>query len=164
MKAQDVLKSQLNGTQQFLARLVNDLSDADFQVRPVDKANTIAWQMGHLIAAEQTFGKENLPGVQYPALPPGFAEQHTNATAAVEPPKGFLSKAQYMDLFNATRAATIAAVGKMSEADFDKPTTGRMAQFCPTVGHIAGLLASHTLMHAGQFTVLRRKLGKPVLM
>jgi len=52
----------------------------------------------------------------------------------------------------------------MSETDFDKATAGRMAPVCPKVGDIAGMLASHTLMHAGQFTVLRRKLGKPVLM
>jgi hypothetical protein len=164
MKAQDAFKNQLSSTQHYLSMLVNDLSDADFLMRPVDKANTVAWQMGHLITAEQMFGKENLPGAQYPALPPGFGEQHSKANAAADPSKGFLSKAEYLDLFNKTRAATIEAVSSMSEADFDKPTTGRMAQFCPTVGHIAGMLASHTLMHAGQFTVLRRKLAKPIVM
>jgi hypothetical protein len=33
----------------------------------------------------------------------------------------------------------------------------------PTVGAIFLLESNHTLMHAGQFTVVRRKLGKPVL-
>jgi hypothetical protein len=130
----------------------------------VDKANTIAWQMGHMINAEQAFGKDNFPGVQYPALPPGFGEQHSKDMASADPAKGFLKKSEYMDLFTKTRQATIAAGSKLSEADLDKPTTGRVASFCPTVGQLLGLLATHTLMHAGQFTVVRRKLGKPVVM
>ena len=38
-----------------------------------------------------------------------------------------------------------------------------MAKFAPTVGAMLLLNANHTMMHAGQFTVVRRKLGKPVL-
>jgi hypothetical protein len=38
-----------------------------------------------------------------------------------------------------------------------------MAKHAPTLGDIFLLLATHTMMHAGQFTVVRRKLGKPVL-
>ena len=33
----------------------------------------------------------------------------------------------------------------------------------PTLGALLLLQSNHTLMHAGQFTVVRRKLGKPVL-
>jgi hypothetical protein len=164
MKAQEAITNQLTSTQNVLTMLVSDLSDADLLVRPVDKANTIAWQIGHLVAGEQHMGKENLPGVQYPELPKGFAEQHSKDAAAADPSKGFKTKAEYLDLFGKTRQATIAAVAKLSEADLDKPASGRMTQFFPTVGHMLGLMASHTLMHAGQFSVLRRKLGKPVVM
>jgi hypothetical protein len=38
-----------------------------------------------------------------------------------------------------------------------------MAKFAPTVGAMLLLNANHVLMHAGQFSVVRRKLGKPVL-
>ena len=51
----------------------------------------------------------------------------------------------------------------LSDTDLDKPTAGSMAGFAPTWGHLFVLVANHTLMHAGQFTVVRRKLGKPVL-
>jgi DinB superfamily len=163
MKAQDALKNQLSSTHSILGMYLNDLSDADFLVRPVDGANTIAWQMGHLIASEQGLGKA-IPGVHYPTLPAGFAEQHDSEMAKADPSKGFAAKAQYVDLFDKTRKATIDAVVKLSEADLDKPTTGRMAEFAPTLGHLIGLLANHTMMHAGQFTCVRRKLGKPVVM
>jgi hypothetical protein len=38
-----------------------------------------------------------------------------------------------------------------------------MAKFAPRLGDLFQLVANHTLMHAGQFSVVRRKLGKPVL-
>ena len=63
----------------------------------------------------------------------------------------------------AERKATIAALSKLSDADLDRPTTGPMAQFAPTLGQLFLAASNHTLMHAGQFTVVRRKLGKPVL-
>jgi uncharacterized damage-inducible protein DinB len=164
MKVQDALKNHLGSTQNILSMYVNDLSDADFLIRPVPGANTVAWQMGHLISSEQMFGKENIPGIQYPELPPGFDAQHNGAAAGADPSKGFRMKAEYMDLFNKTRVATIAALDRLSDTDLDKPTSGKIAHFAPTLGHILGLLANHTMMHAGQFTVLRRKLGKPIVM
>ena len=38
-----------------------------------------------------------------------------------------------------------------------------MAQFAPTLGSLFLLVSNHALMHGGQFSVVRRKLGKPVL-
>ncbi len=164
MNGTEAIKSQLTSTQHILAMLIEDLSDADVLVRPVDKANTIAWQIGHLILSEQGLVKGNLSGAQYPELPAGFAEQHAMEKTAADPSKGFGTKAQYVELFNKTRAATIAAVEKMSDADLDKPSSGNMAKWAPTLGHLLGLVANHTLMHAGQFSVTRRKLGKPHVM
>ncbi len=162
MNAKEAVKSALTSTQDLLSRYLSDLSDADLLVRAVPKANHIAWQLGHLIAAEIQFGKQ-IPGAAFPELPAGFADQHSPATAGVDPPKGFGSKDSYLGLFNKVREATIAALAKVPDADLDRPTSGRMAPFAPTLGHLLLLQANHTLMHAGQFTVVRRKLGKPVL-
>jgi hypothetical protein len=162
MNAKDAIKSALTSTQQILSMYLSDLSDADLLVRPVPKANHIAWQLGHLIAAEIQFGKQ-IPGAVFPELPAGFADQHSPAAASVDAPKGFGSKESYLGLFNKVREATVAAVGRVPDADLDRPTTGPMAQFAPTLGHLLLLQANHTLMHAGQFTVVRRKLGKPIL-
>jgi hypothetical protein len=113
MKGPQAVSNSLSSAQYILSMLVADLSDADFLVRPVPGANHIAWQIGHLIVSEQGLAKDSLVGVQYPALPPGFAEQHASEKATVDPPKGFKTKAEYMDLFNKTRLATIAAMRPM---------------------------------------------------
>lgn len=161
MNAIGAIKTALTGTQHMLGMYVSDLSDADLLVRPVPSANHIAWQLGHLVSAEAYLLGKNLPGVSYPTLPPGFAEQHVKETSSKD--TGFRTKAEYLDLFNKCRAATLAAVDKLSEADLDRPVSGDIAKHAPTLGSLLLLASNHILMHAGQFTVVRRKLGKPVL-
>ncbi len=163
MTGPEAIQATLNSTLGMLPAFLGDLSDADLLARPAPNANHIAWQLGHLIVSEGHLVKEALPNSKYPELPKGFAEQHSKETAAVEPPKGFYTKAQYLELYTATRQATLAVTAQLSPADLDKPTTGNMAKFAPTVGHLLLMLSNHDLMHAGQFTVVRRKLGKPVL-
>ena len=162
MKATDVLKHSLTSTQFILTTYLSDLSDADLLVRPAPGANHLAWQLGHLISGEAYLGKD-LPGAKYPALPAGFDEQHTKETAALDDANKFLTKGAYADLFNQMRAATVAIVGALSDADLDRPNPGKMAKFAPTMADLALLIANHTLMHGGQVAVLRRKLGKPIL-
>lgn len=162
MNAKEAIRTALASTQHILNWYLSDLSDADLLVRPVPAANHIAWQLGHLIHAER-FLLGQLPGAAYPELPVGWSDQHGKNTAAVEPPHGFATKTEYVNQFNTAREATLATLAKMSEADLDKPTQGNMAPFAPTLGALLLLQSNHTLMHAGQFTVVRRKLGKPVL-
>jgi hypothetical protein len=158
-----VIETALTSTQNIVPMYLGDLTDADLLVRPVPGANHIAWQFGHLIASEIHLVRSQLPNAAYPELPPGFAEQHGKETSAQEPPKGFGGKEQYVALFNRVREATKAAVAKLSDADLDRPTKGDMAKFAPKLGDFLILVANHSLMHAGQFSVVRRKLGKPVL-
>jgi hypothetical protein len=163
MKATDVIRTALGATKTLLEQYVSDLSDADLLVRPVPGANTIAWQLGHLIAAEPYLVRQALPEAPYPELPAGFDQAYGKEGAAADVPRGVLTRAQYVELFNKVRAATLAAVAKLSDADLDRPTQGNMAKFAPTLGAMLVLVGNHVLMHAGQFTVVRRKLGKPVL-
>jgi hypothetical protein len=162
MKATEALKTALSSTQSILNTYLSDLSDADLLVRPVPEANHLAWQLGHLINSEVFLGGV-LPGARYPALPAGFGEQYAKETSKQADNKGYLPKAAYLDLFNKVRLATIEITSALSDADLDKPNTGPVGTFAPTMGALIVLLANHTLMHGGQAVVLRRKLGKPIL-
>jgi hypothetical protein len=160
MNACKLVEQSLTFTQFVISNSLSDLSDTDLLVRPVEGANHIAWQIGHLIVAERNLAK-HLPGAQYPELPAGFAEKHANKLEAQNANSGFGTKAQYLDLFNQTRAVTLAAVAKLTDADLDKPATGPAN--INTLGGVLNLISNHTMMHGGQFSVVRRKLGKPVL-
>jgi hypothetical protein len=160
MNAKEAIRIALGAAERLLPMYLNDLSDADILVRPVPNANHIAWQLGHVIASEMRLGRQ-LPGAQYPELPAGFAEQHTKDTSKIDPPKGFGTKAQYLDLFTKVRQATLANLERLSEADLDKPVSGDIAKMAPNLGALLLLAASHSVLHIGQFSAVRRKLGKP---
>lgn len=156
-----VLQEVMNFNDFVVTKYLEDLSDADLLVRPVPGANHIAWQLGHLISAEKGIVSGQLPGSAYPELPAGFDELHSKEATTKD--AGFLGKAQYLDLYAKVRAATRAALAKVSDADLDKPSTGRMAARFPKLGSVLYLAANHPMMHAGQFAVVGRKLGKPVV-
>jgi uncharacterized damage-inducible protein DinB len=163
MTGKDALKACLLSTQQMVGMYLSDLSDDDLRLRPAPGANHIAWQIGHVTAAEKHFIKEVVPDAAYPDLPAAFLERHGPKKGPDDSPAGLCTKAEYLDHFNKVRMATIAALDKLSDADLDRPNTGMMGKFAPRLGDLFVLLANHTMMHAGQFTVVRRKLGKPVL-
>jgi hypothetical protein len=163
MRGVDAVRTALQSTHHLVTWFLGDLSDADLLVRPSPGANHIAWQMGHLIASEQRLAGPNLPAARYSDLPAGFAEKHNKDTAAKESPADFYTRAEYVELFTKTRQATIAALETLSDADLDRPTEGPMKSFAPTLGALLLLVSNHALMHGGQFSVVRRKLGKPIL-
>jgi len=163
MNGRDVIRASLASTRHLLPMYLADLSDADLFVRPVPGANHIALQLGHLISSEVGMVRQQLPAALYPELPAGFSEAHDLKNAGKDGPAGFLKKADYLGLFDRVRAATIENAAALSDADLDKPTVGQMAPFAPKLGDYLLLLGNHTLMHAGQFSVVRRKLGKPIL-
>ena len=163
MTGKDAIKTTLKATQNLLNQYVSDLSDADLLMRPVPGANHIAWQLGHLLLAEVDLVGKHVPGVSFPELPAGFREKHSKEKAASDAPGEFLKKSEYLSLFNNLRELSITAVEKLSDADLDRPNTGNMAKFAPTLGALLLLQSNHTMMHVGQFSAVRRKLGKPVL-
>jgi hypothetical protein len=162
MKAKDALKLGLTSTQNLVGWYVGDLTDHELTVRPVPNANNIAWQLGHLIEGEVGLGSA-LPGATYPELPSSITGQYDKKTASSSPAGGYLTKSQYLELFNKMRTATLANVDRLSDADLDKPNVGEMAKYAPLYADLIVLMANHVLMHAGQFTVVRRALNKPIL-
>jgi hypothetical protein len=163
MTGVDAIRTALQSTHHLITWFLSDLADADLLVRPVSGANHIAWQMGHLIVSETRLVNQPTFKAVYPELPAGFDKQHNKETQAREPATDFATKAEYVDLFTKVRQVTIAGLNALKDADLDVPTTGPMASFAPTLGALLLLTSNHSLMHAGQFSVVRRKLGKPVL-
>lgn len=158
-----VVQAALESTRGLLKWFIDDFSDADLFVRPAPRANHMAWQIGNVIGGDIFLLKGVFPNARFPDLPPGFAELHGSAGAAKDGPEGFLNKAEYIALFDAVRSAVIDFAGTLTDHDLDKPTSGDMAKFAPRICDLFLLVANHTIMHAGQATVIRRILGKPVL-
>jgi hypothetical protein len=164
MTSRDAIRTALTQSEKFLADLLGDFTDAEMFVRPVPGANHAAWQVGNVIAGDLYLLQEELPEAKFPQLPDGFMEQHGSKGTKLDGPDGFHTRDEYLTLLHAVRAATIAAADKLTDADLDRPTREAMRGWVPTLGEMLVMAATHTMMHAGQFSVIRRKLGKPVLL
>ena len=162
MNAQDAIRHTLNTSARLMLGYIEDLTDGELMVRPVPGANTIAWQLGHLISAERYF-VESIKAGSSPALPAGFDTAHGKDTANSDDPSKFSSKLEYQSLFAAQREATMKLLDSLSATDLDAPGPERMRSKAPTVGALLNMAGTHILMHVGQFAIVRRKIGKPAL-
>lgn len=161
MNAKDVIRGASALSLTVVKSYVSDLTDAELLVRPGPGCNHIAWQLGHLIGSEADLLNMICPNAV--ELPAGFAEKYTKETARSDDPTQFLTRQQYVELFDRINAATLAALDALPDADLDKPGPEPLKRMCPTVGMVFVLIASHPMMHAGQFVPVRRALGKPIL-
>ena len=146
----------------MLKMTLGDFSDAEMLVRPAPAANHAAWQLGHLIVAETNMTNMVTPGA-IPDPPAGFKEKFSKATQKSDNPTDFPTRQELLAQYEQTRAATIRWVKSLTPEDMARPGPERLRQLAPTVGHFALLVSEHVTMHIGQFQVIRRKLGKPVL-
>ena len=141
---------------------LDDLTDEELFVRPGEDLNHIAWQLGHLIASEN-FHIEQIATDSMPPLPEGFREQHSKETAGIDDPTRFLRKENYLELMEQQRTGTLAILDQLSDDELMAPSPESINYFGPTVGAIFAGESAHWLMHAGQWAVIRRKLGRPPL-
>ncbi len=163
MDAKDAIRSCANTCSMIVKTYLGDLEDADLMRRPAQGCNHLAWQMGHLISSEVQMLETVAPG-QGISLPAGFAQAHAPDCSNSDDPAAFQNKATYLELFDKARAASLAALESLPEADLDQPAPEQFRSFCPTLGDFFILMATHPLMHAGQFVVVRRQAGKPIVM
>ena len=163
MKTADAIKQAYGFSQMVMSAYIGDLTDADLMERPGEGCNTIAWQLGHLISSECNLLNMAVPDAAV-SLPDGFDEKHSKENAGSDDASHFCSKADYMELFEKVKTATFAAIDGLTDEDFDKPGPEAMRDFCPTIGSLLILVATHVMMHVGQVVPVRRRLDKPIVM
>lgn len=161
MKSKQVLRSLLD-TADFIAYgYLADLSPEEMLVRPVPGANHIAWQLGHVVWAEARLAEAAVPG-SMPQLPPNFTEIYARGTSSTDNPADYLSKEEYVKLAKEVRAGTLRALDAITEEELDRPIEGA-PPFVKNAGGCFTAIGVHWLSHAGQWVIVRRKLGRPPL-
>ena len=163
MDAKDAIRSTASLSSMVLNSYVSDLDDADLMRRPGTGCNHLAWQLGHLIASEVHLLESISPGSGI-TLADEFVAAHSKENCHNDDPSAFCTKAEYMALHGQVREAMLAALDDFPASEFDSPSPESFRSFCPTMGDMFILIATHPMMHAGQFVIVRRQLGKPILM
>lgn len=159
MNSRDAIQLNLDTAAFVCNSYLADLADADLMHRPHPQCNHLNWQIGHLIASEHKMIDQIAPGTM-PPLPEGFAEKYTKENASSDDPTKFCSHQELMSLAASQRAGTLNALQGFSDTDLDKPTG---VDYAPTVASMLSLQGCHWLMHCGQWVIVRRTLGKPVV-
>ena len=157
MDAQTAIRNVLATGEMIGMAYLGDLTDAELMQRPHPKCNHLNWQVGHLIASENS-----LVGMAWPmpSLPAGFKEKYAKETASIDDASQFATKDELMAVYKAQRAATLAILAKVTAEELDQPTG---VDYAPTRGQLISLNGEHWLMHAGQWVIVRRQNDKPVL-
>ena len=139
-----------------------DMQDAELMRRPHPGCNHVIWQLGHLIAAEHMMISSIAPGAM-PALPAGFAERYTKETAKIDDPTKFDSKEVLLRVYREQRAGAVKALESMTDEQLGTESPEGVRGYAPNFAAMFGLQGGHWLMHAGQWAVLRRQLGREPL-
>ncbi len=160
MKANQALRLSIDMAKMITDAYILDLNQQEWMHRPHPSCNHITWQLGHLINSEHQMIEGCFPG-SMPPLPEGFAAKYKKETAGVDDPARFHSREELIEAMNRQRQGTLAALAKCSEADLDKPAPESMRSYAPNFGAVFEMQGSHWLMHAGQWAVIRRQLGRP---
>ena len=154
----DVLIHSLTRSQMLLARYTADLSPQEYLHRPAEKANCTAWLIGHLTLSERRV-MTMLGITDLPPLPPDFEKRFSRDEGCPQAGE-FGDVAALMPLFNQHRAMLVEAINRATLDQLNKPTEKPHPMFS-TLGELASFYALHTVMHAGQITIIRRSLGRP---
>ncbi len=162
MNSREAIKVGLDMAEFVSLGYLEDLTEAELLHRPAPTANHINWQLGHIIASENHIMGAAVPG-SMPALPAGFAEKYTKETASSNDPAKLLTKAELLKVYREQRAATLVALTKLSDQDLDKPSPEMIRPYAPNLAAAVSMQGSHWLMHAGQWAVVRRQLGRAPL-
>ena len=155
----DVLVHNLIATQLMVQRFTADLQPDEYLHRPTEKANCAAWTVGHLALSDRHVLK--LLGADLPPLPEGFDNRFSREEGC--PQAGdFGDVSAVVPVFNAHRTRLIEAVKRATPEQFEKPMEKPHPMF-KTLGEFVSFMSTHTAMHVGQITIIRRSLGRPPL-
>ena len=141
---------------------LGDLSDEDLMRRPHAECNHINWQIGHLIASDHQMVSNCYSG-SLPELPEGFVDKYSKENSANNDPGGFATKEELMSLMDSQHAAILEKLKTLSDDDLDIASPEEMRGYAPTVGSVFNLIGAHWLMHCGQWVIVRREVGRDIV-
>lgn len=162
MNSREAIQNTIKTADMVCGAYLGDLTDEEMMKRPHGECNHINWQVGHLIASDNQMANGCVPGM-LADLPEGFVEKYNKETTSNDDASAFCTKAELMELYQSQREAIMAKLNELSDEDLDKPAPEEMQGYAPTVGAAMNMLGSHWMMHAGQWVIVRRELGRDIV-
>ena len=162
MNANEAIKMNLDCADMVCGAYLGDLTNEEAMKRPHAGCNHINWQLGHLITSDHGMCVGCVPD-SLPALPEGWAEKYSKETANSDNAADFVPKDELMAYFQNQRKAITEVLAGLSEEQLGAASPESFQSYAPTVGAVFSMIGSHWLMHAGQWVVVRRELGREIV-
>ncbi|MBX3422589.1 MAG: DinB family protein [Pirellulaceae bacterium] len=159
MSTKSVIRDGLQTAQMVGLAYLSDLDDAQLMLRPHPDCHSINWQIGHLIISEHD-QINKIASAAMPDLPVGFRESFAATNSAADDTDGSFGKEQLLAIYQGQRQATLKVLSQLTEEQLDQPTG---ISYAPTQAALIQMQGAHWLMHCGQWAVVRRQCGKPVV-
>ena len=155
----DTIVHALTASKQLLLRFVEDLTPAEYLHRPAPTVNCAAWLLGHLALTDRRVLGNVLGVTDLPPLPDGF-ERRFSRDEGCPQAEEFGDASVLPALFARHRDLLIETVKGLPAEALARPLPKPHPLF-DTAGGAVNFMALHTMMHAGQISVIRRSLGRP---
>lgn len=160
MNAVEAIRISLEMAEQVALGYVEDLTDQELMLRPHPESNHLNWQLGHLVSSEHEMLAPLYPEA-YAPLPTGFADSYAKSQIGLDELSAFASKSELMETYRTIRATTLRLLDGCDDEELSESTG---IEYAPTKGALFSIQGSHWLMHCGQWVIVRRMLGKPIMM
>ena len=155
----DAVVNSLLVSQRLLNRYCGDLNPQEWLHRPCAGGNTAAWIVGHLVLTDRlALGRVGV--TQLPPLPDGFEQRFARDEAAPKASE-YGDVTLLLPLFNRHREMLIETVTGAGPDVLKRLLEKPHPLYGSHVWEAVAFMGSHTSMHAGQITIIRRSLGRP---
>ena len=162
MNSREAIKNTIETADMVCGAYLGDLTDEESMKRPHAGCNHVNWQIGHIIASENGMANACVEGA-VPALPEGFADKYTKETASSDDASAFVPHSQLLEIAKSQGEAVLKMIDGISDTEFDKPAPESMQAYAQNIGAVVNMMGSHWMMHAGQWVIVRRELGREVV-
>ncbi|QEG21764.1 DinB family protein [Mariniblastus fucicola] len=162
MNVNEAIKLGIDCADMICGAYLDDLTNEEAMQRPHSGCNHVNWQIGHLIASDNAMCNGCVPG-SVPALPDGFEEKYSKEKAASDNADDFIPKTELMEIYRNQRQVIKDVLAGLSEEQLSAASPESFQSYAPTVASLFSMIGSHWLMHSGQWTVLRRELGREIV-
>ena len=164
MNAVDYARMTLEMSKGWILGLAADMQDHPLVQPTPHGGNHPLWCIGHMAYAEANLVNVFIKGEQNPlAQWQSLFDMGSTPSANAD---DYPSYDELLGKFEEVRAATLAYLDGITEADLDKPShcPEEMREWFGTVAQCLAAIPIHFAFHGGQISDARRAAGKPPLM
>jgi len=141
--------------------LIQAVGEADWFRMPEGSVTHVAWQVGHLAAAEYYLTAVRVRGrseADAELISDEFLEQFGKGSVPQADPAAYPEVGEIRNVFDAVHAEALKDLPQLEEAILDEPAEPPHPMFSTRFGAIS-FCPMHEMIHAGQIGLLRRILG-----